>query len=83
VSEDDQPDDAKNAAEPVVVRLVDSVPMPVLENNGWSNRSSVAVSQTGLDVPVVQTVSLATPGLAQSAPLCDRARRERSGVLLV
>ena len=83
VSEDDQPDDAKNAAEPVVVRLVDSVPMPVLENNGWSSRSSVAVSQAGLDLPVVQTVSLATPGLAQSAPLCDRARRERSGVLLV
>ena len=83
VSEDDQPRDVSNAAEPVVVRLVDSVPTPVLENNGSSSSPSVAVSQPGLDSPVVQTVSLATPGLAQSAPLCDRARHERSGVLLV
>jgi hypothetical protein len=83
VSEDDQPGDVSNPADLVVVRLVDSVPTPVLGNNGSSSLCPVAVSQPGLNSPVVQTVSLAKPSLVPSAPLCDRARHERSGVLLV
>ena len=82
VSEDDQQDDESNAAEPVLVRLVDSVPTPVAESNGSASIDPVTVWQLGLDSAVVPTSSLTTPRLAQSAPLCDRARHERSGVLL-
>ena len=83
VSEDDQPDDGSNAAEPAVVRLVDSVPTPAIENDRSPSNSLVTASQPGLDSAVVPTSSLTTPSLTQSAPLCDRARHERSGVLLV
>jgi hypothetical protein len=82
VSEDDQPDNEGNAAEPVIVRLVDSVPTPVTENNGFTSIDPVTVWQFGLDSAVVQTSSLPLSSRTQSAPLCDRARHERSGVLL-
>lgn len=83
VSQDDQPSDEGNATESVVVCLVDSVPTPVTENNSFASIDPVTIWQFGLASTVVQTSSLPLSSRTQSAPLCDRARRERSGVLLV
>lgn len=83
MSEDDQSDDARHAAEPAIVRLVASVPAPVLHNSTFMGGFSATGAQPALDLPVGLTSSLTNPNLTRSAPLCDRARHERSGVLLV
>ena len=83
VSEDEQPSDGSSAEELVVVPLVDSVPNPVLDRGGGVNCDSVTVQQPGLDAAVDEPPSLTTAAPTQSAPLCDCARHERSGVLLV
>ncbi len=83
VSEDEQPEDGSNAAKPAVVRLVDSVPNPVIDHNRLASSSLATSAQPGLDSPVVPTSSLTTAGPRPSRRLCDRVRDERSGVLLV
>jgi hypothetical protein len=83
VSQNEPPEDGSNNAEPALVRLVDSVPSPVLGNSSFAGDSSAAAAQAGLDSAVAPTSLLTTGKLTQSAPLCDRARHERSGVLLV
>jgi hypothetical protein len=83
VPEDDQPNDGSNDAELAVVRLVDSVPTPAIDRNGPASIAPMTVAQLGLESAVVPNPPLASFHLTQPVPLCDRARHERSGVLLV
>jgi hypothetical protein len=83
VSDGDRSDNGSSSGDPVVVRLVDSVPTPALERDRSVNCDSVTVQHSGLAADVDQASSLTPVGPTPSAPLCDRARHERSGVLLI
>lgn len=82
VPKNGQQDEENDDAEPSVVRLVDSVPTLTVEINGFAGAFPETVSQLGLDSPMVESSPSRPPSLVPSVPLCDRARHERSGVLL-
>ena len=83
LSDDEQSKDGRQAATPAVVRLVDFAPAPTLDTGHSLSIAPVIVALSSLEAALVQAPSLAGFERRQSAPLCDRARRERSGVLLV
>jgi hypothetical protein len=83
VSQDDQPDDGTDDAKPVVVRWDDSLPTPGRDNSDSTVNAPATASQLGLPGVVAAASSSRPPNLVPTAPLCDRARHERSGVLLV
>jgi hypothetical protein len=71
--------------EPAVVRVMVMPAISVSGENAVGVLTAIA-SQPGLDFASVRSVGttpLQPPNLVTSAPLCDSARRERSGVLLV
>lgn len=75
-------DDGDGGAEPTLVRLVGSMPTPAADNNGSAGDSPTLGAPLDFDAPVAATSSGRHPNLLRSAPLCDRARHERSGVQL-
>jgi hypothetical protein len=83
VSQDDQPDGGDDHARPEMVRLVDSVPTPVVAGGDRVSNPLATAAQRRSDRPVFATLPTHRSQPAQTAPLCDRARHERSGVLVV
>jgi hypothetical protein len=82
VPENGPSDDRDGGAKPTILRFVDSVPQPALDNNGFAGDSPATVSPLDFKPWVAATSSRRHPSLLRSAPLCDRARHERSGVQL-
>jgi len=83
VSQHEPSDDGCNGAEPVVLRLIDVLPTPTVGDCGVASHAlSPAVPFGVIGFAAVPPLPR-SPDLLPAAPLCDRARRERSGVLRV
>ncbi len=74
--------DERYVARPAIVSLGDGLPAPARDNHGAS-LTLAAMLPTGLDSPVAPASATAAVDDCPSATLCDRARHERSGVLVV
>jgi len=76
-------DEDRGALRPALVRFVDELPTLIPGGGHWQGVPVVAAPAPGPRVVAVKTSPLHPPNLVVSIPLCDSARLERSGVLLV
>jgi hypothetical protein len=83
VTEDERSDGGPDGAVPTVFRLVDMLPTPTVGTCGFAGHSLSPEPPSGFVGFVAAAPLQRSPDLLPAAPLCDRARRERSGVLLV
>ena len=78
---EDHREDRLGDQDQVLIRLSDEMPKLGHADN-WLSAYQMSMAQAKLDCAAVETTPSRPCGVSASIPLCDRARFERSGVLL-
>ena len=81
VPAEDHREDRLGEQDQVLIRLTNEIPILGHADN-WLSAHPMSMAHAKLDCAVVETTPSRPCGVTTSIPLCDRARFERSGVLL-